>query len=241
MYYLMYMETKVTMINHEHKFIFLHIPKCAGTSVGQTLKDIAVNDPNEWHAYACNGEHHVNPYGDLHCKEFGPERHFDIFDEQMWKDYFVFTFTRNPWDRMVSHYKFRHQDFGVTQGFEYFVKNFESLCEKWSDENDLYGERILLPSQTDFLRGTFDYNIQGKGIDYRKYIDFYGKFENLQEDFDTILNRIGDFSHTSYDGLWHRNKSEYIIDDWRTMYTQELREYVAHKYSEDIMGFNYSF
>ena len=28
------------MINHEHKFIFIHIPKCAGISVGKTLNDL---------------------------------------------------------------------------------------------------------------------------------------------------------------------------------------------------------
>lgn len=231
------MVTKVTMINHEHKFIFVHIPKCAGTSVGQTLIDLTMKDGDEWHAYACNGEH-VKPGV---CRMFGAERHWDEFDEEMWKEYFVFTFTRNPWDRMVSHYKFRHQDFGVN-GFDYFVKNFESVYEKWSDENDLYGERIHTPSQTDFLRGTFDYDIQGKGIDYRKYIDFYGKFENLQEDFDTILNKIGiDITATSYDGIWWSNKSEYKIDNWKTMYTQELREYVAIKFSEDIQNFGYKF
>jgi len=239
----MYMETKVAMINHEHKFIFLHIPKCAGTSVGQTLKDIAVNDPNEWHAYACNGEHHVNPYGNLHCKEFGPERHFDTFDEQMYKDYFVFTFTRNPWDRMVSHYKFRHQDFGVTQGFDYFVRNFEECFEKWTTENDIDLELIHTTSQIDFLRGNHDLVIEGQSprIDRTPYIDFYGKFENLNEDFQTIIDTIGIKTTSEFDGVWHQNKSEYIIDDWRTMYTQELREYVARKYSEDIMGFNYSF
>ena len=45
------------MINHEHKFIFVHIPKCAGTSVGQTLIDLTMKDGEEWHAYMCNGEH----------------------------------------------------------------------------------------------------------------------------------------------------------------------------------------
>ena len=66
------------MINHEYKFIFLHIPKCAGTSVGQTLKEICTY--GRWHAYACNGIHEEDPFnGHLVCREFGPERHFDTF------------------------------------------------------------------------------------------------------------------------------------------------------------------
>ena len=31
------------MINHEHKFIFIHIPKCAGISVGKTLTELTIN------------------------------------------------------------------------------------------------------------------------------------------------------------------------------------------------------
>lgn len=225
------------MINHKHKFIFIHIPKCAGTSVGQTLVDLTMKDGDEWHSYMCSGEH-VKPGV---CNVFGVERHWDEFDEEMWKEYFVFTFTRNPWDRIVSHYKYRHKNFGVHE-FDYFVKNFESVYEKWSVDDDSYDERIHIPSQTDFLRGTFDYDIQGKGIDYRKYIDFYGKFENIKEDFDTILDKIGiSTSDTNYDGIWNINKSEYKLNNWREMYTQELREYTAMKYSEDIIYFNYKF
>tara|TARA_Y100001938_G_scaffold149997_2_gene239109 strand:- start:1113 stop:1805 length:693 start_codon:yes stop_codon:yes gene_type:complete len=228
------------MINHEYKFIFLHIPKCAGTSVGQTLKEICTY--GRWHAYACNGEHEEDPFnGHMVCREFGPERHFDTFDEQMYKDYFVFTFTRNPWDRMVSHYKFRHQDFGITQGFDYFVRNFNECFKEWTTENELESELIHTTSQIDFLRGNHEYECLSPQIDRTPYIDFYGKFENIEEDFQTIIDTVGIKTSSEFDGLWKINTSEYIIDDWRTMYTPELREYVAMKYSDDIQKFKYKY
>ena len=228
------------MINHEYKFIFLHIPKCAGTSVGQTLKEICTY--GRWHAYACNGIHEEDPFnGHLVCREFGPERHFDTFDEQMYKDYFVFTFTRNPCDRMVSHYKFRPQDFGITQGFDYFVRNFNECFKEWTTENELESELIHTTSQIDFLRGNHEYECFSPQIDRTPYIDFYGKFENIEEDFQTIIDTVGIKTSSEFDGLWKINTSEYIIDDWRTMYTPELREYVAMKYSEDIQKFGYKF
>ena len=229
------------MINHEHKFIFLHIPKCAGTSVGQTLKEICILEPGRWHAYACNGEHYRDPAGHLVCREFGPERHMDEFDEQMYKDYFVFTFTRNPWDRMVSHYKFRHQDFGVTEGFDYFARNFEECFERWCTKEDLESEMIHTVSQLDFLRGNHEHECLSPKIDRTPYIDFYGRFENIDEDFQTIIDTIGIKPSSEFDGLWKINTSEYIINSWRTMYTQELREYVAMKYSDDILKFGYKF
>ena len=74
------------MINHEYKFIFLHIPKTAGVSVGTTLYDLVGID-------------------DLYD---GFKIHHDIVSEKNLRDYFVFTFVRNPWDRMTSEYKFRH-------------------------------------------------------------------------------------------------------------------------------------
>ncbi len=229
------------MINHKYKFIFLHIPKCAGSSVGQTLMDICVNDPGDWHAYGCTGEHRddENSSTGYQCVKFGPDIHYDKFDEQMYKDYFVFTFVRNPWSRIVSHFKFR-DDIRADNTFEYFVKNFEELFEEWATKNwwGRASEHIHIPSQIDFLRGTHKYSQE---IDRTPYIDFIGKVENSQEDFDKVLDLIGVEPSSEYDGMWMENQSEYKIDDYRTMYTPELREYIAMKYSEDISRFNYKF
>ena len=62
------------MVNHKHKFIFLHIPKCAGVSIGKTLNKLTGVDE----VYEGFGIHH------------------DEFNEEAFKEYFVFTFVRNP-------------------------------------------------------------------------------------------------------------------------------------------------
>ena len=40
------------MVSHKHKFVFLHIPKCAGTSIGETLNsyfdEYWKNNPYGW-------------------------------------------------------------------------------------------------------------------------------------------------------------------------------------------------
>ena len=207
------------MINHEHKFIFLHIPKCAGISIGRAL----------------------NKLTGIEKVYEGFKIHHDEFDEKIFKEYFVFTFVRNPLDRLYSEYKYReflHKNYD----FEYVVDNIESLFEKHYDctredarEGTLeeiykyYGEFIHLPNQYEFLKGKYSNN-----IDYLPYIDYIGKYETLSEDFNTICKTLGlntiDLPHNNISSLEKNYKEEY---------TDKLVEKVRDKYVDDIMHFNY--
>ena len=164
------------MINHEHKFVFIHIPKCAGMSVGRTLYDLVGKDPKTYEGF------HI---------------HHDDFDEKIWKEYFVFTFTRDSHDRLYSQYRYR--DFLFKHDFEYASRNMKRLYEEHfnckvdkgyqgtiEQISDYYGEFIHTPSQQDFLKGKYS-----NQVDKRPYIDFYGKFETLQQDFDYVCEKVG--------------------------------------------------
>ena len=174
------------MINHEHKFIFIHIPKCAGMSIGKTLTELTKPKDDELH------------YG-TKWNYSGFKIHHDEFDEKIWKEYFVFTFIRDPIDRLLSQYLYR--DFLYHHEFEYAVKNMKGLFSQEYgykepgthptngsiiDISDHYGEWIHYPGQRGFLQGQYS-----NGIDKRPYINFYGKYETLQEDFDYVCEKIG--------------------------------------------------
>ena len=174
------------MINHEHKFIFIHIPKCAGMSIGKTLTELTKPKDDEPH------------YG-TKWNYSGFKIHHDEFDEKIWKEYFVFTFIRDPIDRLLSQYLYR--DFLYHHEFEYAVKNMKGLFSQEYgykepgthptngsiiDISDHYGEWIHYPGQRGFLQGQYS-----NGIDKRPYINFYGKYETLQEDFDYVCEKIG--------------------------------------------------
>ena len=174
------------MINHEHKFIFIHIPKCAGMSIGKTLTELTKPKDDEPH------------YG-TKWNYSGFKIHLDEFDEKIWKEYFVFTFIRDPIDRLLSQYLYR--DFLYHHEFEYAVKNMKGLFSQEYgykepgthptngsiiDISDHYGEWIHYPGQRGFLQGQYS-----NGIDKRPYINFYGKYETLQEDFDYVCEKIG--------------------------------------------------
>ena len=88
------------MISHKHKCIFIHIPKCGGTSIEdalfkprneRTIKDLW-SGPNK---YQTGGLQH------LMASHIIEEVGGDLFDE-----YFKFSFVRNPWEKMVSQFTF---------------------------------------------------------------------------------------------------------------------------------------
>ena len=167
--------TKYTMINHEHKFIFIHMPKNAGTTIGKALYELVGKDPKTYSGF---------------------EIHHDEYDDDIWKDYFVFTFTRDSHSRLLSQYRYR--DFLYKHDFKYAIENMKELFEEhyekvsefyWDDDIKkiaiYYGEWIHFPTQKEFLMGNYS-----NGIDKRPYIDFYGKVETIQEDFDYVCKRI---------------------------------------------------
>ena len=102
------------MINHEHKFIFTHIPKCAGTSIFESLFGIGIGYSD-----------HNTLKEDLNKRT---------------SKYFKFTFTRKPWSRFVSTYFYfkkygRDGEGDVNMGnvvnryndFKHFALNFNKI------------------------------------------------------------------------------------------------------------------
>jgi hypothetical protein len=87
------------MFSFNHKFIFIHIPKTAGTSITNWLFKLT-KDPSIGifqHVNILTLENYLAP----------------IF----FNSYFKFTFVRNPWDRCVSFYHFcqQNESFGISQ------------------------------------------------------------------------------------------------------------------------------
>lgn len=208
------------MINHKHKFIFLHIPKTGGTSIGRALQR------------ACGIE---EKYESFYI-------HYDDLTEDMLKEYFVFTFVRNPWDRLVSNYRFQkniNENISFDNFQENVLKSFENTYNTTLNKRDLsnlsfkeisnqHGELIHATSQIDFLKGKLSHN-----IDTTPYIDFIGKYENINEDFKFILDKLGLKANLTYN---NRTNYKNIHYSW----------YFKNKnFSQDILNdaeyFNYKF
>ena len=106
------------MIDHKHKFIFIHIPKCGGVTIENTFN---------W-----RGRRH-------HTMEYYEKRNPNID----LNDYYKFTFVRNPWSRMVSWYHY-HQNVEIYKDITFknwcktglmthWTKIVDGICWKGKD------------------------------------------------------------------------------------------------------------
>ncbi len=219
------------MLVCDKKIVFCHIPRSGGCSV-----------ENYFDVKASSSVRNIDTAQHVSLGEYS--NHYEDLEE-----YFVFTFVRNPWDRLWSQYKYRsflHKNYSfdnVVFNIEtYFKDYYRSDVDNPSKEDrfdvrfdiaNYYGEFIHLPSQTDFLKGKYN-----DSINKLPYLDYFGKFENLKEDLDTIYDKIG-FAKTK---LLHKNKSNVKkFKHYTEIYSDKAKEFVKEKYKEDIINFGYEF
>lgn len=70
--------------------------------------------------------------------------------------------------------------------------------------------------------------------DGKPEVDFVGRFENLQEDYEKVREMLGVGK-----ALSHENKSDYSGGDYEQFYTPETKKIVADVYSKDFETFGY--
>lgn len=150
----------------------------------------------------------------------------DYLGEEQFNRVFKFAFVRNPWDKVVSHYCYRYQT-NQTQlksrniGFKEWI--MLTYCRK--DPNHLDFPRMFLPQ--------LDWICDEKG---NVIIDYIGRFENIQHDFNKICDRI-DIKRKL---LPHKNKTK-RKRDYRLYYDEESNEIISKYFKKDIEYFNYTF
>ncbi len=133
--------------------------------------------------------------------------------------YFKFSFVRNPWDRMISNWKM----FTSLPGR---IKQLKSMTSK--DLSDF--EKFV-----HFASETKNHHWQPQFLYIPDNLDFIGRLETFDEDFNKLLSTIGDRPRKT-SKLNATNKGEY----WK-YYTPALVDFVAEMYSEDIRKFGYKF
>jgi hypothetical protein len=187
------------LISHKHKFITIDIPKTGTTSINNTIARSGIMEKKHDFTVEMSQKAGLRHGAYDQCIKKFPTC----------KNYFVFSFVRNPWDRAVSFWFFRKYMCNMTISEDLALKDF------------LLKERML-STQYSYVKG-FTNN------------SFIGRFENLQEDFDTICDKIG----IPQQQLPHVNETNH--KHYTEYYDDETREIVAEKYAKDIEMFNYKF
>lgn len=150
------------------------------------------------------------------------------------KNYFKFTFVRDPFARLVSCYesKYHHdKEFYKKQVFDFDDYLFGYIRK---DEGfDKFIHKIVkIPNgllEKHFLI-QYDWTHDKAG---RPLVDYIGKCETLDEEFRPIQEKYG------LKELPHFNKTDKKKKNWMDYYTLETARLVYKKYHKDIEAFGY--
>ncbi|MFC1739005.1 sulfotransferase family 2 domain-containing protein [Planctomycetota bacterium] len=195
-------------MNAPKKFIFIHVQKCAGYTIRKALEEAGC-------IFEMTKHKHTSP--EILRKKIG-------FDE--WKNYWSFTFVRNPFDKMVSKYfhnklNLKSKSFEKYSNFKDWVKDLDK-SKYWNQSH----KRPYVLSQLLFLS-------DDKG---NLLVDFIGKFENLASDFQRVCDEL--CLPNKMPGL-HINPSEHR--QYREYYDDETRKTIERRFKEDLEYFGYEF
>jgi hypothetical protein len=219
------------VISHEHRCIFIHIPKCAGTTVevalghfdgykgryGQDHRTIRMIEPLAPLAVL----RHPRNYTELlrriryrYRKKRNPRNDARVTRRQ-YAEYFKFTIVRNPWSRAVSVYR------NVMNDPIHVREHGVAPDTSFADFLRRHAGRGMLRPQMDWI------------VDWRGNVplDFIGRFENLAEDFPAIATAIGPVD------LAFEPAPQPDLRHW---FDEELDRLIRAVYAQEIEYFGYT-
>lgn len=224
------------IISHSHKYIFIKSEKTAGTSVEAALsKHCGENDMvtplgdywfnrdarGEWIHSAMNAEGFFQHDPALEVKrKVAPE---------IWNEYFKFSITRNPWDRVVSNFSWEARNRPELQP----VKRWRHRLGIPFDE---FRETVKLFS--DYVRGDWKTNDRFYVHEGALCVDFVIRYERLTDDLAEVCRRVGlpslELPHLKA-GIRKGGQS------YAEYYDEASKAIVAERHQNDIRLFGYRF
>ena len=195
------------------------MPKTATHTVRYALRPFLGNDDEEHCFLYKPSKLNIDAFKERKNGHFSVDEIKPHLSEEIWQTYFKFAFVRNPWDRFVSicffHYKAIQKNPKIADNFL-----LELISRPASD----------IPHQ---FRPQSTYLFDSHG---NSPIDFIGKFENLQADFDVLCEKAG----IPQSNLGQVNQSRH--DNYTRYYSSPLlKQKVSERYIDDIRNFDYKF
>ena len=215
-------------INHDMKAIFIHVHKTGGTYLSYMLnkyygfKNYYIRRPD--HDQFCFNKKKTTKYINYENRVHGVLMYYKTsayinkkmnMTPQKWDSYYKFCFIRNPYDKIISAWNHVNR---YNIPFENYL-NLKDTC------NDVEYMHLFMPQIRNIIneRGLIN-------------INFIGKFENLEEDFQTVLKNIG-FKNIVHEVAKKMNARPH--DHYTKYYNQTILDRVNVLLREDFEGLDY--
>jgi hypothetical protein len=210
------------------KVIYMKPAKCAGTSILKGQLEKRRNKNN----YIVR-KRNILPFNNW----------LNQLTEKDLEDYFIFTFVRNPFDRVVSvwNHKIRGESKGTaerkqTLSFDNFVRN-----EYYHSKQKLsFGQKDGNVTNVHWLPQHIYTHCNNKC-----YVDYIGKVENIKEDWLFVADKLGisgKFTTPSGKPEHRRLGPKRESLDYRDYYRNKSTiKIVSEMYKKDLELFNYEF
>jgi len=246
------------IISHRHKFIYLKARKVAGTSVEVALAQHCGEGDIVTPIGAFNPKWDEDRYDHPGTRWRGYDRHSGLIPvrrrigRELWHDYFKFAVIRNPWDLVVSQYHWatrgdvwhRHEGTVGRSLRRFWRKPFQPRKNFIVLGAGLARSFLKLEELT--LEFFVTYMLRYYPPNDRFYfdrsdsmgLDFVIRFENLQDDYTSVCERIG-VPKSHLPSL--KSKSRPERRHYSTYYDDRTREIVAKAYHRHIDHFGYRF
>lgn len=201
-------------------FIFIHIPRCAGTSLERALLPLATGAVTIEELSAVERKAHWLPggHGRQHAKLTAYAKETEP------GQFFKFAIVRNPWARAVSQIEYlqakkKRQIFTSDD----FRENLRVYCEA---SHRIHGH--------DLGACQLDYLVDKSG---QVAMDFIGRFESLEEDFKKICQKLGIKKPPALPHIHASSRAK----PHQEYYDKKTADWIRRRFAKDIEYFGYEF
>jgi hypothetical protein len=210
------------IVSFDKSFLFVHVPKTGGTSMRCVLAAHAHDADKFWTNRLLNAvgipiNYCLGDYRHYRFRIHDPIRRAEkAYPPEVFERLFKFAFVRNPWDLLVSY------------------RNF--ICAKPEHKRHRRVVRLSFEEYLEFAiaKGIGRQRPHLTDRNGRLLMNFVGRFENLQQDFQYVAQRLQIATK-----LPHTNRSK--GRDYREYYTPRTRNWVQDAYGDEIAALGYDF
>lgn len=210
------------VLSNDPPFLFIHVPKTAGSSIEESLFHYQSFDYSRvTHGISLQFKNYLND-----------DYFFSLFK---------FGFVRNPWDLQVSCWRYYIRNWSVNMTFqEYldwkFFGSITDMLDRVPKEENIQPETLL--SNAFYIHRTPQtyYFIDEVG---NYLVDYIGSFENIKTHYDNICQKL-----SILDNFLPFTNSSLIDDetrDYKKYYDDRTKELIRSRFAMDIMLYGYKF